>query len=83
MRESLEWYPETCKFSNRKCWGRFACHCTPPNMLQAIPAWTPTPPNFGGAGPVGPTATPVQNTVGAPGDYFQPGPLSLSYLPNF
>ena len=52
-------------------------------MLQAIPAQTPTPPNFGGAGPVGPTATPVQNAVGAPGDYFQPGPPSLSYWPNF
>ena len=53
----------------------------PPNMLQPIPTRTPTPPNFGGAGPVGPTATPVQNAAG--GDYYQPGPPSLSYLPNF
>ena len=53
----------------------------PPNLLQ--PIRTPTPPNFGVTGPSGPTATPVPNTTGAPGDYFQPGPPALSYLPNF
>ena len=51
--------------------------CFKPSLLKHLP------PNFGGVGPVGPTATPVQNAAGAPGDYFQPGPPSLSYLPNF
>ena len=55
----------------------------PPNMLQPIPVRTPTPPNFGGTGPSGPTATPVPHPTGAPGDYFQPGPPSLSFLPTF
>ena len=55
----------------------------PPKHASSNPYSNTYPPNFGGAGSVGPTATPVQNAAGAPGDYFQPGPPSLSYLPNF
>ena len=55
----------------------------PPKHASSNPYSNTYPPNFGGAGSVGPTATPVQNAAGAPGDDFQPGPPSLSYLPNF
>ena len=42
----------------------------PPKHASSNPYSNTYPPNFGGAGPVGPTATPVQNAAGAPGEFL-------------